>query len=70
MVELGKRRRVIVVDSDDDDFDSFLQESTPREIAIPVKKSDTPVTTSRETPPKDAKFWVESIFPLLMTQLM
>jgi hypothetical protein len=64
MVELGKRRRAVIVDSDDDDFDAFLQESTPREIAIPVKKVDTPVTTLRETPPEDAKFWVESTFPL------
>ena len=70
MVELGKRRRVVVVDSDDDAFDTFLQESTPREIAIPVRKSDTPVTPFRDTPPKDAKFWVESTFPVLIIQLM
>jgi len=62
MVELSKRRRV-VVDSDDDDIDSFLQDSPSHEITIPVKKSDTPVKTFRNAPQKDAKFWVESNFP-------
>ena len=67
MVELGKRRRVVVVESDDEEFDLWSPNSgsPPREIAVPVQKLNTPVKTFRETPPKGAKFWVESTFPLL-----
>ena len=64
MVELGKRRRVIITDSDDEDadFESSNMSSTTREIAIPSKNLDDPLRTFPDTPPKDAKFWVESTF--------
>jgi hypothetical protein len=52
MVQLGKRRRTIVV-SDDEDV-AEIAPSTPEEVTTPTK----PLPSK---PSKDAKFWVESI---------
>jgi len=68
MVQLGKRRRVVIDDSDDEEFQVGSPPNTTspaREIAVPGKKLNTPVKKFRDTPPEGAKFWVESTIPLL-----
>jgi len=60
MAELGKRRRTIVISDDEDDavLPTF---SSPRTIATPRSKaSSSPMKTFPSSPPKTAKFWVES----------
>jgi hypothetical protein len=66
----GKRRRVIVV-SDGEDSDVIDLSTNPtRKVATPVSKASSPFKSFPSSPPKDAKFWVESKPPIAPASLV